>query len=238
MKLLQCIIIDDEPLARGVIAEYVAQIDFLRLIGQAKNAIEANSLLIHHQVDLIFLDIQMPKISGLEFLKQLPRKPLVILTTAFPEYALQGYEFDVVDYLLKPIALPRFIQAVNKAAQRSNIAQSHPIETVDQAVSTQPFVYLKGADKMTKFLLADILYLESVGHYVKVFTTNGSVLVHESISALEEKLPSTLFLRIHRSFMVNTQNILAYSNNLIEVGEYQVPIGRKYKPLVKEVLEG
>lgn len=238
MRLLKCVIIDDEPLAREVVAEYVEQIDFLKLVGQAKNALEANTLLLQQKIDLIFLDIQMPKMSGLEFLKQLPHKPLVVLTTAFPEYALQGYEFDVVDYLLKPISLPRFIQAVNKAAKRSDINQISKMETPENPITAQPFVYLKGAEKMTKFLLDEILYLESVGHYVKVFTKESECLIHEGISLLEEKLPSSLFLRVHRSFMVNVSNIKAYSNHTVELGKYEVPIGRKYKQMVKKVLGG
>lgn len=236
MKSLSCVIIDDEPLARELIVEYVEQIDFLQLVGVVKNALEANTLLIQQQIDLIFLDIQMPKMSGLDFLKQLPTQPLVILTTAFPEYALQGYELDVVDYLLKPIALPRFIQAVNKAAKRMNIAQKPQIAIPESAVEPKPFVYLKGQDKMVKVFLHDILYAESVGHYTKVITKQTSPLIHESISVLEEKFPSNLFLRIHRSFMVNISNIKAFSSNMIEVGEFQVPIGRKYKQLAKDAL--
>jgi len=236
MKKLNCVIIDDEPLAREVLMTYIEQIDFLRVVGVAKNALEANTLLLSQSVDLIFLDIEMPKISGLEFLRQLPQKPLTILTTAFPEYALEGYELDVVDYLLKPISLTRFISAVNKAAKRLNIAFSSPTPQAVSSISPNPFVYLKGGEKMIKIFLKDILYLESVGHYVKVFTQQDMQLVHESISLLEEKLPSELFLRVHRSFMINLSNIQAYSASSIELGNHQVPIGRKYKEVVKKVL--
>lgn len=237
MKKMNCLIIDDEPLAREVIAEYVQQLDFLHQVGTARNALEANSLLLSKPVDLLFLDIQMPQLSGLEFLRQLPHKPLVILTTAFPEYALEGYELDVVDYLLKPISLSRFVLAVNKAAKRLNMAQSPQIPKASFGEpATKPFVYLKGTEKMVKLFLQEILYIESTGHYVKVMTVQGQQLIHESISVLAEKLPSELFLRIHRSFMVNLSNITAYSTSTIELGNYEVPIGRKYKDTVKKRL--
>lgn len=223
---LSCVVVDDEPLAIEIIESYVGKIDQLKLAGSFRNAIEAFAFLQQQQVDLMFLDIQMPKLSGIEFLKTLKNPPKVIFTTAFRDYALDGFELEVVDYLLKPIPFERFLKAVAKVLYQP--AASSPA-TLRTELPVDDYVYFKVDKKMVKTKMADVLYIESIKDYVKVRTPDKDIITQQKISYLEESLPRHQFLRIHRSFIINIDRIDAYSATDIEIGKHSVPIGRNYK---------
>ncbi len=199
---MKCIIVDDEPLAIEIVESYVKRIEELELVGSFRNAIAAFSYIQQNPVELIFLDIQMPKLSGIEFLKTLKNPPKVIITTAFRDYAIEGFELEVVDYLLKPIPFERFLKSVGKVLSSRMEAQPTPATgTVD------PFIYFKVDKKMVKTRIAEILYIESIKDYVKVRTSDKEIITQQKISYLDESLPSNQFLRIHRSFIVNLDKI-------------------------------
>ncbi len=227
---IKCIIVDDEPLAIEIVESYVARIEELELTGTFRNAIQAFAFLQQHPVDLIFLDIQMPKLSGIDFLRTLKNPPKVIFTTAFRDYALDGFELEVVDYLLKPIPFDRFLKAVGKVM--------HQPSTATQKAESVPddYVYFKVDKKMVKTKMTDVLYIESIKDYVKVKTGEKEIITQQKISYLEESLPREQFLRIHRSFIVNVDKIDAYSATDIEIGKHSIPIGRNYKNDVLKVL--
>jgi DNA-binding LytR/AlgR family response regulator len=210
---LKCIVIDDEPLAIEVLESYISRIDKLSLSGTFNNAIKAFEYLQQHQVDLIFLDIQMPRLTGLEF------------TTAYREYALDGFELEAVDYLLKPIAFDRFLKAISKIVPETNVRTEPTIKFSDD----DPFVYFKVDKKMIKIRLTDILYIESLKDYVKVVTPEKEIITHQQISYLEHKLPENQFIRVHRSFIAAIDKVEAFTATDIEMGKHHIPIGRNYK---------
>ncbi|MEQ9300214.1 MAG: LytTR family DNA-binding domain-containing protein [Cyclobacteriaceae bacterium] len=222
---LKCIVIDDEPLAIEVLESYISRIDRLSISGTFNNAIKAFEYLQHHQVDLIFLDIQMPRLTGLEFVKTLTHPPKIIFTTAYREYALDGFELEAVDYLLKPIAFDRFLKAVGKIVPETNA----PAESVVKFSDDDPFVYFKVDKKMVKIRLTDILYIESLKDYVKVVTPEKEIITHQQISYLEHKLPENQFIRVHRSFIAAIEKVEAFTATDIEMGKHHIPIGRNYK---------
>ncbi|WP_333820558.1 LytR/AlgR family response regulator transcription factor [Ohtaekwangia sp.] len=229
---MKCILVDDEPLAIEILESYIGKINQLEIAGTFRNAISAFEFVQQHPVDLIFLDIQMPKLSGIDFLRSLKNPPKVIFTTAFRDYALDGFELEVVDYLLKPIPFERFLKAVAKV-----LHQPAPAPSVQKADTVNDnFVYFKVDKKMIKTKMADILYIESIKDYVKVKTSEKEIITQQKISYLEESLPREQFLRIHRSFIVNVDQIDAYSATDVEIGKHFVPIGRNYKNDVMKVL--
>lgn len=230
---MKCIIVDDEPLAIEILESYVSKIDQLEIAGTFRNAVSAFAFLQQNTIDLIFLDIQMPKLSGIDFLRTLKNPPKVILTTAFRDYALDGFELEVVDYLLKPIPFERFLKAVAKVLHQPAPAATTP---KPDAAAADSFVYFKVDKKMIKTRMADILYIESIKDYVKVKTADKEIITQQKISYLEESLPRDLFLRIHRSFIVNVERIDAYSATDVEIGKHFVPIGRNYKNDVMKIL--
>lgn len=230
---VKCIIVDDEPLAIEILESYVGKVDQLQLVSTFRNAVSAFTFLQQHPVDLIFLDIQMPKLSGIDFIKSLKHPPKVIFTTAFRDYALQGFELEIVDYLLKPIPFERFLKAVAKVLhQPSNQTTPAP----KQETVTDNYVYFKVDKKMIKTKMADVLYIESIKDYVKVKTQEKEIVTQQKISYLEESLPREQFLRIHRSFIVNLEKIDAYSATDVEIGKHSIPIGRNYKNDVMKIL--
>jgi len=230
---MKCIIVDDEPLAIEIMESYVGRIDQLEICGTFRNAVSAFTFVQQNPVDLIFLDIQMPKLSGIDFLRTLKNRPKVIFTTAFRDYALEGFELEVVDYLLKPIPFDRFLKAIAKVLHQPSIPPpSLPFKT-DNA---ENFVYFKVDKKMVKTRMADILYIESVKDYVKVKTVEKEIITQQKISYLEESLPREQFIRIHRSFIVNLNRIDAYTATDVEIGKSSVPIGRNYKNDVIKLL--
>lgn len=230
--MIRCIIVDDEPLAIEILESYVAKVEQLQLVSTFRNAVSAFTFLQQHSVDLIFLDIQMPKLSGIDFLKTLKNPPRVIFTTAFRDYALQGFELEIVDYLLKPIPFDRFLKAVAKVLHQpaTNSTGSKPDVVPDN------YVYFKVDKKMIKTKMADVLYIESIKDYVKVKTPEREIVTQQKISYLEESLPREQFLRIHRSFIVNLEKIDAYSATDVEIGKLSIPIGRNYKNDVMKIL--
>ena len=237
---LRCIIVDDEPLAREVIEAYCDRLNHLEVVASCTNALEAfGALQAHAPVDLLFLDIQMPKLTGIDFLKSLHHKPKVIVTTAYRDYALEGYDLDVTDYLLKPIAFERFLKAIGKAtSQTPAAAPAAPESEVPVAVGSveAPYMFLKADKKMVKLYLHEIGYIESLKDYVRVFTPDRVVVSHQTLAYLEEKLPTDSFMRVHKSYLVNLNQVEAYSPNTLEIMQQEVPIGRHYKAAVLERL--
>ncbi|MGC3947097.1 MAG: LytTR family DNA-binding domain-containing protein [Chryseolinea sp.] len=228
-----CIIVDDEPLAIEIVEAYLEKIEQLKLLGKFRNAVEAFAFLQDHAVDLIFLDIQMPKLSGLDFIKTLKNPPKVIFTTAYRDYAIEGFDLEVVDYLLKPIPFDRFLKAVAKVLHQPTTAL--PVGIKSDA-SSDDYVYFKVDKRMVKTRMSDVLYIESVKDYVKVRTADKEIVTQQKISYLEESLPRPQFLRVHRSFIINVEKIDAYSATDVEIGKFSVPIGRNYKNDVMKAL--
>ncbi|WP_436514919.1 LytR/AlgR family response regulator transcription factor [Ekhidna sp. To15] len=236
---LKCLIVDDEPLAIEILQSYVERVDSLELVDTCSNAVQAFDVLKKEKVDLLFLDIQMPKLTGIEFLKALNPTPSVIFTTAYREYAVESYELNVVDYLLKPIAFDRFLMAINKVVENGNSSTSEMVnQVVESGNNSDPFLFLKVDRKMVKVYLKEITYIESLKDYVRVNTEDGKELVSlQKISYLEKKLPSDCFVRTHKSYIISLKKISAYTNSAIEVGGTEVPIGRSYKSEVVKVLK-
>lgn len=230
MKKLSCIIVDDEPVARKILHEFVEQVPYLDLQGKFENAMKAEAFLKTNTVDLILLDIEMPKISGLQFLQKLQVESMVILTTAFPQYALEGYELDIIDYLLKPFALNRFLKAVQKAKDYYQMKYSA------NTAASSSYIFIKSEKRIEKIELADILYAESVGNYVSVYTDNKRILAYLTMKSLESQLPLNDFLKVHQSFLVNCSKIEAIEGNEIKMGARSIPISRNYRELVMKII--
>jgi DNA-binding LytR/AlgR family response regulator len=228
---LKCLIIDDEPLAQNVIENYLKNVDYIELVGKCDNALSALSWIKKQKIDLIFLDISMPFISGIDFIKTLQNPPAIILTTAHKEFAVESYELNVLDYLLKPISFERFLKAVNKL---ENNEASKVIKPVVDDSESDTFIYVKSEKKNVKILLKEILFIESLKDYIKIQTLNKSIVTQVPISAIEQRLPES-FLRIHRSFIVARDKITAYTQHDFEIGKYQIPIGRNYKSAVAKI---
>ena len=233
MSAIKCIIVDDEPLAIEIMESYVQKVDQLELKGSFRNAVSAFSFLQSNPVDLIFLDIQMPKLTGIDFLKTLKNPPKVIFTTAYRDYALDGFELEIVDYLLKPIPFDRFLKAVGRVIQQPLQA---PVKNTVVSESPDQPLFFKVDKKMVKVNMNDILYIESIKDYVKVKTKDKEIITQQKIGYLEESLPKHIFLRIHRSFIAAINKIESYSASEIEIGKIQLPIGRNYKNEVQKVL--
>jgi DNA-binding LytR/AlgR family response regulator len=228
---IQCLLVDDEPIALDVIELYARQVDMLEVAGKCRSAVEAFMALQHKKIDLMFLDIQMPQLSGLELLKTLPHPPKVIITSAYRQYALEGYEFDVVDYLIKPVPFERFMKAVGKVlkGQAPVAAPAPPAE--------EPFIFVKEDRKLIRVFLHDILFLESLRDYVRITTASRQITTRQTIAYYEELLPPEQFVRIHRSFIVALSKIEAISENRIEVLGQALVIGGNYKQRVFEKLK-
>src|ERR1700730_6221848 len=228
LPAIRCLVVDDEPPAREVLRRYIGQLPMLQLAGECGNAIDAIHLLQQHSVDLLFLDIRMPQLNGNELLKVVKNPPPVIFTTAHAEYALEGYDLDVMDYLLKPIRFDRFVKAVNKVIQQNghrSIETNTPIEEEKKEL----FVYFRSERKMVKVMLNDILYIESMKDYVKVFTTNGMLITKQSITSVEAMLPEAAFIRAHRSYIVSIGKIRTFTNELIGIEKTEIPIGKLFR---------
>jgi DNA-binding LytR/AlgR family response regulator len=236
-QTIRCLIVDDEPPAREIIRRYVQEIPTLQLMGECANAIQALTVLQQHSIDLLFLDIRMPQLNGTDFIKTLKNPPKVIFTTAFSEYALEGYELDVVDYLMKPIRFDRFLKAVNKAYPLNGAAPIKPaaVTSIVEEKKNESFVYFRADRKMVKVMLDDILYIESMKDYIKVFTVQGVIITKQSISSVEAMLPEKLFVRTHRSFIVSINKIKSFTNELVEVDKTDIPIGKLFRHGVMKV---
>ena len=230
---VKCLIIDDEPLAIKVVEKYIAEVDDFESVGSCSNGLEALKFLADHPVDLIFLDINMPKLSGMEFLDTLKKPPLVVITTAYREYAVDSYDYDVVDYLVKPIEFPRFCRMVQKVLDRLKIKPSIPVPRASDGEARLDHVFLKVNKKMVKVFFRDILYIESLKDYVMVRTINDDLIVHHNLHSFNELLPEDNFIRIHRSYAVSLDKIKAIDGNQVEIGGKHLPIGRNYQAEVK-----
>jgi DNA-binding LytR/AlgR family response regulator len=231
---MKCLVVDDEPLARTLMESYIRQTDTLTLLKSCSNALEAFAILKQTSVDLIFLDIHMPKISGIELLKSLKDKPKVILTTAYREYAMEAYDLDVVDYLLKPVTFDRFLRGVSKLYQTHGSPGSDGntlIKSYDDS-----YIYFKEDREMVKVFLKDILYIESLRDYVRIKTASKQIITYQKISFLEQKLPENKFVRIHRSFIVSIDNVSSITFNSVKLGDIEIPVGRNYKQQAMKVL--
>lgn len=227
---VKCIIVDDEPMARDVVRRYIQMVPTLKLTGEFGNAIDATIFLQEQPVDMIFLDIKMPQLSGTEFVRSLRHAPKIIFTTAHKEYAHEGFELDVTDYLLKPISFDRFLRAVNKAfPQKQQELERQGANAGEESKPAPSFIYLRVERKMTKVLLDDILYIESDRDYVKVFTRKGFIITRQTIASVEAMLSDSLFVRIHRSFIVSLSKIGSFTSETVEVGNKELPIGKLYR---------
>lgn len=230
MSKIKCIIIEDEPLAVKVLKDYIAEVPFLDLQGSFKDAILATDYLRNHSVDLLFLDIHLPKLKGMAFLKMLSHPPAVIITTAYHQYAVEGFDLNVTDYLLKPIEFERFLVAVTKVKPITPTFQTPAAESPE----VKDFIFLNVQKKKVKILFSEIVYIESQREYVKVVTTKKEYLSKMSTHEIEALLPAQRFKRIHRSFIVALEKIESYTAEEVEVNGVGIPIGRGYR----EVLEG
>ena len=231
MQMLKCLIIDDEPLAREGLTNYVQQIDYLTLVGTCQSALEASTLMGTEDIDLLLLDIQMPRLSGLDFLRSLKHPPMTILTTAFPSFALEGYQLEVVDYLVKPITFDRFFQAVQKAQKQALLIQqskqaSNPKDT--------PYFFIKCDGQLIKIKIEDLLFVESMQNYVQLHTINGKYTALVPLKQILDALPDRHFLQVHKSYVIALDKIHKIEGNLIHIGQHKIPVSRNNKSILIE----
>jgi two-component system LytT family response regulator len=237
---LNCLIVEDEPLARNLLVEYVRKVPYLNLVEALSSPLAALEVLHKNEIDILFLDIQMPEITGITLLKILQNKPLVILTTAYSEYALESYELDVVDYLLKPITFDRFLRAVDKASQRLTPTQSVPQLAENSRPGSEPsspFVFVKDGTKLVKVRWNDILYVEGLKDYVTIYTRQGKIVTLQRLKTLENQLPADQFIRIHLSYIVSLEGIDAVYKDKVQVGQVYLPISDTYRKPFKEFID-
>ena len=232
---ISCLIVDDEPLARSLLTDYVKKVPYLNLLDASSNPLAAIEILRNTPVDLLFLDIQMPEITGISLLKALQKKPLVILTTAYSEYALEGYELDVIDYLLKPITFERFLRAVEKVNQRLTTpapVAATPKNLPDAVV--QPFVFVKDGTTLVKLRWDDILYVEGLKDYVTIHTRTQKIVTLQRLKSLEEQLPPDKFIRIHHSYIVAVDAIDVIHKGEVQIGTVNIPVSDTYRKAFKD----
>lgn len=244
---IKCIIIDDEPLAQRVIEKFLEDLPNFEVMAKCNNAFEAMDAVNSYNIDLMFLDINMPKLSGLSFLKTLKNPPLVIITTAYSEYAMEGYELDVVDYLKKPFSFERFLKAIQKVQDRLKnidptivIAEDDsialPIENTPEINATN-FIFVKANKKNYKVDIDDIFYIEALGDYIKIHTSNSVLVTYQSMKRIESILPSTVFVRIHKSYIVSVNKIKSVEGNMVEVKNEKITIGNSYKQIFQDFVD-
>jgi DNA-binding LytR/AlgR family response regulator len=235
-KKIKCLVIDDELPAREILKKHISGVGALELCGTCSNAVEAISFLKDTRVDLIFLDIQMPHLLGTNFLRTLKNPPKVIFTTAFRKYAVEGFELDAVDFLLKPINFERFLKGVNKVLQVNLQGHDVVVPTENHAEIVQPFLYFRANRKMVKVLFNEILYIEGLNDYIKIITIQKVIVTKHLLSSLEEMLPQHEFIRTHKSFIVAVNKIESFNADSLEIGKRVIPIGRSYKFNVNKIL--
>ena len=235
MKSINCVIVDDEELARALLENYISRLSHLNIVGKCANPLEAFQVLQANHVDIIFLDIQMPEMTGIEFLKTLSQKPLVIFTTAYEQYALEGYDLNVVDYLLKPFNFERFVQAINKATDllklknTGSVAKNQLIET---ASDENHYILAKSEHKVYRIFYKDILYIQGMREYVAYYTSGKRILSLRSLKGLEEELPDSQFIRVHKSYIVSKCKVTTLEGNMVHIGKEKIPIGASYRDKV------
>ena len=237
--MINVIIVDDEPLALDVLETYIEKTPDLNLVQRCNNALEANEALKNHEVDLMFLDIQMPQLTGTDFLKTLANPPLVIFTTAYANYAIEGFELNAIDYLLKPISLERFMKAANKAVEQIELQRKDNAATITTGDDPN-FIFVKADKKLIKVSYDDIIYIEGLKDYVIMRQDTGRIITLQTMKSLEEKLPSNIFKRIHRSYIINLNKIKAVVGNMVEVMEKgqakHLPVGKNYRDELLEII--
>jgi DNA-binding LytR/AlgR family response regulator len=241
--MLNVLIVDDEPLALDVLETYIGQMPELRLVKRCSNALEANEALKSNDIDLMFLDIQMPQLTGIDFVKTLSDPPMIVFTTAYPNYAIQGFDLNALDYLLKPISLERFMKAVNKAVDQAEMANMELTQATGAPAVNDglDFFFVKADKKLVKVNFDDIIYIEGLKDYVIIRLHQGRVITLQTMKNLEERLPKHLFRRIHRSFIVAMDKVLAIEGNMVEVMEKDkpklLPIGKNYRDDLLQLIE-
>jgi len=232
--VLNCVIIDDEPIARKLLQEYIEETDFLNLVGVAENPLKAIGVINSQDTDLIFLDINMPKMNGMEFLKSSTKLPMVIMTTAYGQYALEGFEMAVIDYLVKPFSLERFVKASQKALELKVLKQKNIItEKIDPE-----YFYVKCDGKIERVMYNELLYIEAMANYVTLYTTSGKLIVYLTIKGILEKLPAEKFIQVHKSYIVNTGRINTIEGNVLHLGESKITVSSNYSDeVMKRILK-
>ena len=225
----RCLIVDDESLALRLMEDHVSKVPGLEIVGKCRHALEALQVLQREEIDILFLDIQMPDLTGVELIKILKHKPAIILTTAYAEYALEGYQLEVVDYILKPIALDRFLQAVRKAQEWVDLRKQAP--SVPQTTKPDHF-FVKSDYKQVRINYADVTYVEGLREYVSIYAGGKRIVTLETMKNMEQLLPSDLFMRVHKSYIVNTSRIKSINGNQIELGEIKIPLGKVFRTQV------
>jgi two-component system, LytTR family, response regulator len=217
---LKCLIVDDEPVARKVLREYIDDMPFLTVVGEADNPVKAQAILDQQTVDLMFLDINMPKLSGIEFLRSNKNLPLTIMTTAYAEHALDGFTLDVIDYLVKPFSFERFVKACNKAKEYTRLKQ----DAVRIRVNDDNYFFVKCNGRIEKVIYDDLLFIEAALNYIVLHTVHGKMIVYLTIKGVMESLPAELFIKVHKSFIVNSQKINSIEGNIIHIGKAEIPM--------------
>ena len=230
--IIKCVAIDDEPLARECIANYIREVDFLQLSGTGSNPVELTRLMDEQKVDLIFLDIQMPVINGIEFLKMTQNPPMVIITTAYPSYALDGFQLDVLDYLVKPITFNRFFKAVSKAKDYHHLLAKSALTDIGKAISAENYFFIKCDYKYERIYFNDILYVEAMQNYVTIYTSKGKYITLLYLKNVEQNLGKNSFIRVHKSYIVSIPKIESIENNEIIIQSFRIPISRNYRDQV------
>jgi DNA-binding LytR/AlgR family response regulator len=232
---LKCIIIDDEPVARKILQEFIEEIDYLELVGQAENPLKAMLLLSGNDIDLVFLDINMPKISGIDFLKQVSPGAAVIMTTAYAEYAVEAFGLDVLDYLVKPIAFDRFLKACNRAKENGRLIKMN----VPPPPEANDYFFIKCDNQLEKVFYNDLLYAEAMLNYVMLFTGTKKMMVYITIKSLEEQLPAAGFIKVHKSFIVNMTKIESIEGNILNISGRQIPMSQLLRDkVIQAVVSG
>jgi DNA-binding LytR/AlgR family response regulator len=231
---IKCIIVDDEPLAQQVLETFIQRIGTLELIAKCENAMEAYEVLHHEKIDVMFLDIQMPVITGVEFLRTLQNPPAVIFTTAYTDFAMEGYDLNVTDYLLKPFSFERFLKAINKATEQIVLQQ----QLTHEAEASNDYFFVKEDSKLVKINFQDIDHIECMKDYAKIFTKQRMIVTHHTMKKFEEVLPNSLFLRIHRSYIVSIPAIQSIFGNIVETPKGKLPVGANYKDELMKVITG
>ena len=224
MNRYKCIIIEDEPLAQNILKKYIGEHQALELVAVCNDALEAQGVLTQENIDLLFLDINLPKLSGINFIKTLVHSPLIIFTTAYPEFAVDGFELNAIDYLLKPFSFERFLKAVNRAVEKLNVPSAQ--NATENNIS---FIFLKAEKKIHRVELETIHYIEAIGDYMKVVTESGQLIVNETMKKLLEELPARSFMRVHKSFIISRNKIKYIQGNYIQVEDKSIPIGATYR---------
>jgi DNA-binding LytR/AlgR family response regulator len=230
---MNCLIVDDEPLAQDLVANFIAKIPYLQLVGKCKNALEAGEILKKQSVDLLFLDIHMPDISGIEFVKNGEHLPMIIFTTAYSHYAMEGFEYNAVDYLLKPFSFQRFVKAVTRAFGLYNLKT----KSRDNSIK-KDYIFVNSDYKLVKLNFSEILYIEGLKDYIKIITTDSKpILTHYSLKAMEEILPANRFVRIHRSYIISIDKLTSINKGSVQIGKQNISVGENYKKHLFDILK-